>query len=377
VGAVLALAILVLTSTGCIGRPPALDAAALRTRADAEAAALAKRVAIHRDPGPTAYVSAIAARLVTSADPVSVTVVEDPTLAAFAMPSGRVYVHTGLLSRLDSEDELAVVLALELARDPRGQTLRAEPAMKGPLPPGDLSPTAGAILGLDLRIAAAAAITGYGADRERQAEREALRRLVAVGYDGERALRLFRRLGARADAGGPLEVFLYGDRRRMDERYQAMRSLLAASGTPPTSPSGNVSGFEGRMRSVVRDNAALDVRAGRFDLAQTELARVLAQAPSDPIAQLLNAEITRLRSQRVAGPERAGYVREALAGYGRALELDPSYVEPLRQLALLYYQEHDMANARAAFERYLAVAPAAADAARIREYLAVVGEVKP
>ena len=371
------LTITVLTSTGCIGRPPALDAAALRARADAEETALARRVAVHRDPGPPVYLSAIAARLVTSAEAASVTVVEDPTLAAFAMPSGRVYIHTGLLSRLDNEDELAVVLALELARDPKGQTLRAGPAMKGSLPQGDLSPTAAAILGLDLRIAAAAAITGYGADRERQAEREALRRLVAAGYDGERALMLFQRLGARADAGGPLEVFLYGDRRRMDERYQAMRSLLAASGTPSTSPSGDGSGFGARMRSVVRDNAALDMRAGRFDLAQTDLARVLAQAPRDAIAHLLNAEIARLRSQRVAGLARAGYVRDALAGYQRALELDPSYVEPLRQQALLYYQERDTANARAAFERYLAVAPAAADAARLREYLAVVGEVKP
>ncbi len=247
--------------------------------------------------------------------------------------------------------------------------------MTGSLPHGDLSPTGAAILGLDLRIATAAAITGYGADRERQAEREAVRQLAAARYDGERALALFQRLSTPPGVGGPLEVFVYGDPPRMAERYRAMRSLVAAGGV---SAPGDRSDFEARMRSVVRDNASLELRAGRFDLARTEVVRVLARDQGDPVAEMVAAEIARLRAQRVAaGPERAAYVQDALRRYRRALELDPSYAEPLRQLGLLYYQEHDTANARAAFEHYLAVAPAAADAARIREYLAVVGEMKP
>ena len=64
----------------------------------------------------------------------------------------------------------------------------------------------------------------------------------------------------------------------------------------------------------------------------------------------------------------------AIAGLER---LDPSYVEPVRQLGLLYYQERDVAKARWAFERYLTLAPDAADARRIREYLSVVGEHRP
>src|SRR5207253_413963 len=105
---------------------------------------------------------------------------------------------------------------------------------------------------------------------------------------------------------------------------------------------------------------------------------VLAQTPRDPIAELISGDLSRLRSQRaVPGAERASHVADALVRYRRALELDPSHVEPLRQLGLLYYQEGDVPNARAAFGRYLAGAPAAEDASRIREYLAAVGEVRP
>ncbi len=99
-GVTFALTIMAVTLAGCVGRPPALEPLALRTRAEREEVALAKRVTVHRDPGPAAYVADIIARLLPSGQAVSVTVIDDPTLAAFVMPSGRMYVHTGLLSRL-------------------------------------------------------------------------------------------------------------------------------------------------------------------------------------------------------------------------------------------------------------------------------------
>ena len=61
---------------------------------------------------------------------------------------------------------------------------------------------------------------------------------------------------------------------------------------------------------------------------------------------------------------------------GAAIAAARSLVE-LRQLGLLYYQERETDRARAAFARYLAAVPDAPDAARVREYLAIVGESRP
>src|SRR5207237_10862178 len=36
-------------------------------------------------------------------------VLRDPTLIAFALPNGHIYVHTGLLSRLDNQSQLAMI----------------------------------------------------------------------------------------------------------------------------------------------------------------------------------------------------------------------------------------------------------------------------
>ncbi len=387
-GGLVAFGVVSLILGGCAPHARPINAQAITAHTETEEAALAKRVKAFDDPRLVDYLATIAGRLVPSgAAAPRITVIEDPTLAAFALPNGRLYVHTGLLSRVENEAQLATILARELAhsttghaRGAGGASALAARAMRGPLPHGDLSPTAAAILGLDLRLTAAAAISGRGADREREADAEGLSRLTDAGYDGQQALKIFQRLAAEGPDRGPLEIFFYGNRPRMGERYEAVRELLRATGPTGASAAADVAGgpvFEQRTRGVVRDNAVLDMRAGRFGLAQEQLERVLGDNPRDPIAQRHYGDLYRLRSQRVGGPERAAYVREALARYVRALELDPSYVEPVRQLGLLYYQERDVAKARWAFERYLTLVPDAADARRIREYLSVVGEHRP
>jgi tetratricopeptide (TPR) repeat protein len=121
---------------------------------------------------------------------------------------------------------------------------------------------------------------------------------------------------------------------------------------------------------VVRDNAQLDIRAGRFALAERELDRVLGASPGDPVAHVYHGDLNRLEAQRAGNAAEASELsRKARASYERAATLDPRYADPYRQLGLLYYQEKDNARAREAFRRYLALEPDAADAARIRAYV--------
>ena len=124
------------------------------------------------------------------------------------------------------------------------------------------------------------------------------------------------------------------------------------------------------MRPVIRENAQLDIRAGRFEVAQKQLDRVLAITPKDPIAHLYQGDLYRLRAQRARSTvDKAEHARKALASYERSTELDPELAEPHRQLGLLYYQEKDTSRAKEAFQRYLALKPDAPDARRIKEYI--------
>ena len=340
---------------------------ALREQNEKEVAALFRRVRVYDDPQLTEYLASVGGRL-GLAGRVNVTVIQDPTLGAFAMPGGRVFVHSGLLSAIENEAQLALIIARESAHDASRLAVREG---RAPMSTVASSPTGAALLGLDLRLAIAAAVDGYGPRGERAADVEARRRLTTAGYDPDEGAKLFGLLSAeQVDRAGLAEMFFYANRARMSERLAVWREPIGERGPARA----DVGEFARRMRPLVRDNAALDLRAGRFALARRQLDRVLAEAGDDAIAQLNYGELYRLRSQRAEGAERAEAVQRAVERYQRAVELDPHYAEPFRQLALLHFQEGDRARARAALERYLALAADGPDARRVRAFLAILGQ---
>jgi predicted Zn-dependent protease len=241
-----------------------------------------------------------------------------------------------------------------------------------------LSPTASVILGLGLRLAAVAAISGYGRDLEREADAGAMENLVRAGYDPKEASKVFERLRNELGDRGSLEIFFFGGHQKLTERIEATAELIKASDSmivaAPDTRQGP-SEFELRMRTVVRENARLEIQAGRFKLAEAQLDRVLATTPDDPVAQLYYGDLYRLQSQRTRdAADRTDKVQRALERYERAAQLDPAYPDPFRQLGFLYYQQKETARAKVAFEQYLALKPDAPDATRIREYLVELGD---
>src|SRR5262245_1845523 len=325
-------------------------------------------------------------------------VIRDPTLNAFALPNGKIYIHTGLLSRLENEAQLATILARETTHVTHRHALKhAREANGKPAPysvgaigssigvavagsgkPGDivgtavLSPTANAVLGLGLTLTTVASIQGYGRDPEREADQEGLERLVRAGYAPEEALKIFQILVAEAAERGPVETFFYGTHSRLRERVESITPLVksryaAAAGDAPRIR--QTEEFELRTRTVGRENASEDIRMGRFSLAERQLERTLTATPRDPITYVYYGDLYRLRSQRAKSQdEKRADAGRALERYQRATELDATLPDAWRQLGLLYYQQQDKARAKAAFEKYLALAPDATDAKRIKEY---------
>ncbi|HEV8641559.1 MAG TPA: tetratricopeptide repeat protein [Methylomirabilota bacterium] len=394
---------------GAGGRPfkPEPDERSLWAKAEKEEEALLKRAKPYDDPLLEEYLGKIGDRLLS--DEVRAAggpgfkfgVIRDPTLNAFAMPNGRVYVHTGLLSRLENEAQLATVLghemthvtdrhALRFTRDAQTKqilyTVGAIAASIGvavaagsQARAGDhvgaavLSQTANAVLGLGLALATIAAINGYGRDLEREADHGGMNALVRAGYDLKEAPKVFKLLQSESKDRGPVETFFFGSHPRLQERIDTTGRLLETTYAPAAAEPDrikNTEDFDLRMRTVVRENAYEDIRLGRFALAQRQLDRVLAITPRDPVAQLYYGDLHRLQAQRTRSlADKAAEAQKALERYERSAELDPSLPDPHRQLGFLYYQQKDKERAKAAFEKYLALKPEAPDAKRIKEYL--------
>ena len=117
---------------GAGGKPfkPESDEVRLWSQAEKEEEALAKKAKIYDDPLLEEYLGKLGDRLLP--DEVRAAggpgfrfgVMSDPTLNAFAMPNGRVYVHSGLLSRLDNEAQLAMILGHEMTHVTSRHALR-------------------------------------------------------------------------------------------------------------------------------------------------------------------------------------------------------------------------------------------------------------
>lgn len=385
---------------------PEADERALWARAEKEEQALLKKLKPYDDPLLDEYLGKIGDRLTpenvrnAGGPGFKFGVISDPTLNAFAMPNGRVYFHTGLLAALDSEAQLATIVGHEMThvthrhavrfnREAQNKQILYSLAAIGlsigvaaaagtraragdPVGAAVISQTANAVLGLGLQLAAIASISGYGRNLEREADVEGLDRLANAGYDPREAPRVFELLKKESGDRGSLETFFFGSHPKLQERIDTTRELIQtkyATAAPAAELRSNDE-FHLRMRTVVRDNAQLDIRAGRFDTAQKQLDRVLGITPKDPLAHLYYGDLYRLRAQRArATTDKADFAKKALGSYERSSELDPTLPDPHRQLGFLYYQQKDNGRAKDAFQRYLALKPDAPDARRIKEYI--------
>ncbi len=195
---------------------PLRDEQALWEESRAEEEKLLEKVRLYQDPLLDSYLE----RIVTSLNPPGmsanpavryrVRVVEDPTLNAFAYPHGSLYVHTGLLARMENEDELATVLGHEMTHVENRHMLRYRrsalnkqiglsiaavaaavviaDAEGDALSKGDWGKAAvidsvgGLIVGLGLQLAFMASVNGYGRGLEARGGRGRFRQ------DGRRRL---------------------------------------------------------------------------------------------------------------------------------------------------------------------------------------------
>ncbi len=208
---------------------------------------IVQQMGIYDDPELQAYVDRIGQEVLQyshlrapDADPefqntpFTFRVLDSPVVNAFALPGGYVYVTRGLLTHLNNEAQLAVVLGHEIVHvAARHASQRAFEAQTG-----QLGVIAGAVLGqavlggsaaqsiLDLgSTATQLLLLSYGRDDERESDRHGVAYAAQAGYEAGEAAEFFvslDRLGAQS--GGQLPSFL-STHPDPGEREQTIRRL--------------------------------------------------------------------------------------------------------------------------------------------------------
>ncbi len=350
------------------------DAAREEQMALASAQRIEAKTPLWHDPLLEAYLTEITQRIVAVAKPrpyrYRIRVVRDASVNAFTPGAGLVYVHAGLLARMENEAQLAMILAHEIAHVTEGHVLKGAQAAQGIQLLAQVAAVAGAATGILKGEALQtvygyvvnAAVNGHGRSQESEADAVGLDYLVKAGYDPREAPRTFARLLQEHGDPAPIQHFLYSDHptnvARLERTSELVRSQYAdqLANRPLTV---NTEEFSRRTREVVIAVGRLNYAQKRFNTAAAMFEKALRVSADDPVPSYYLAKIALETGSGSDTTDRAiAYLRHAIRA-------DATYAQAYRELGLAHYRKGDRPQAIAALERYLALEPRAKDAPRI------------
>ena len=178
------------------------------------AADVRKNMPVVNNTELTGYVQRIGSRLAKSKRaqgfPFTFEVINDPSINAFALPGGPMFIHTGLLAALDNESQLAGVMAHEMShvtlRHGTNQVSKANliqlPAMLGASALGNKSGLWGTLGQLGIGLGAQSVLLRYSRDAEKDADLNGAQIMNEVGYDPTQMAKFFEKLQAQGGGGG-------------------------------------------------------------------------------------------------------------------------------------------------------------------------------
>jgi predicted Zn-dependent protease len=188
-----------------------------------------KMVVIH-DPFLTAYVNKVGKRLAASQEaqdsgfPFTFEVVADPSINAFALPGGPMFINTGLLKAVDNEAQLAGVMGHEMShvilRHGTNQASKAKlielPAILGGQMAG--GSMLGQLASAGIGLGANSVLLKFSRTAESQADLMGSHIMAEAGYDPMQLASFFEKLNAE---GGRAPQF-FSDHPNPDNREKAI-----------------------------------------------------------------------------------------------------------------------------------------------------------
>ena len=205
------------------------------------AAQVEQQVRIVNDSQATAYVRMVGERIhaVTplANRPFDFKIINDPSVNAFSLPGGHVYVNTGLLAQADKADMLAGVLAHEISH------VVARHAIKQIQQQNEISVIGSILLGqnpnalaqIAAQVIAGGAMARFSRADEKQADDMGLEFMSQAGYDPHGMLDMFQKLLAldRSNPGAVARFFQDhpGTQDRIDDISGRISRMSRTGGT--------------------------------------------------------------------------------------------------------------------------------------------------
>ncbi len=371
-----------------------------------------RRGKIYPDPELEAWITEIGNRL--APDPTDgyqkyrFALFRDPSPNAFALPDGQIYVHTGLLARLENEAQLAALLAHEINHVAGHHGILANRSQKNKAVASIFIGIAGAAVGAGGWGNAVAGLInqglymsmfGYSRALEQEADVHGYDLMIKGGYDVREMSSMFEILGQDYEGVQPRMRGKWSTHPDLVVRGQYTAEM--AANTPEDVMAGLSKGdddFRARIRPIaiatVRDYILDNFPKTALELAQ----QLVEEYPDDPEGLIamghsyialgarseytvdrpltdkekrkqakIRSKLTRdeLAARAVESPEARANLDRNLAdaekAYLRAAELDPYAAEAYVGLGETYMRQERYQESAKALVKYLKIRPAAPD----------------
>ena len=291
---------------------------------------------------------------------ISVRIVDSPSLNAFALPNGSIYINTGMLSRLENEAQVATVLAHEGVHFTHKHGWQQRRSVK--------SSTAFSV-GLSIvtgipalgDLVALSSIYGFSRELEREADAEGFQRLRSAGYDVTQAPVTFEFLLAEVKALDIDEPYFFSTHPALEDRIRSFNELVREHGAK-----GGYRGAETYRAHV--DKLKLKLLADYLELSQHQSVLLILERPDafeqyPPSAWYHLGEAYRLRGEEEDA-------ERSINAFQTAVQQAPGYAPSYRALGLYYMKNNEPLLADEYFSRYLELQPDATDRGYIEYYRA-------
>lgn len=312
-----------------------------------------------RTPGLEDYLSTLACRLGGSHCPdIRVYAVRTPHFNASMAPNGMMQVWSGLLLRVDNEAQLAAVIGHEIGHYLQRHTLERLRDIKARSALGQFLSLFG-VVGLVGALASMAGALAFSRDQEREADRIGLELMRRSGHDPREAAavwgNLLQEISATPGADPTKDSILFATHPPSAERRDTLDALAIG-----TSGDTGEAAWRARIAPLRRDLLADEIKRGRPHETVALTTRLLGREPGD-------AELLYGRGEAYRRRGEAGDAALALADLQAAAAAEAPPPLAHRALGSLWREAGQKDAARTAYERYLAAAPDAPDAAMIRQ----------
>jgi len=223
------------------------------------AAQVRKQMTVIQDPVLTDYVNRVGKRLTSSQEaqesgfPFTFEVVADPSINAFALPGGPMFINTGLLRAVDNEAQLAGVMGHEMShvilRHGTNQASKAKfielPAVFAAQIAGN-GTLVGQLTQMGIGLGANSVLLKFSRTAESQADLMGSHLMSEGGYDPMEMARFFNKLNAQGSHG----LQFMSDHPNPDNRERAIKDEAAA--LPQKRYGGETGDFKKMKAAVAR-----------------------------------------------------------------------------------------------------------------------------